>query len=134
MPVDSDSGMPLKGYLSYIENSLEAKQRYVGGIIQCVRLNSEIDIICNDEGKLIGLPVNRLFINHIDKDEGLFAVDVFCGNIMCVRHSGEEFTSIHEEDIEVIRKSLLPVIATNQGLMPISESLLIMEADVHDED
>ena len=133
MEVDSKSKMPLQGYLGYLNNTLEEKQRYVGGIIQCVRLSSEIDIICNDEGKLIGLPVNRLFINYIDKDEGLFAVDVFCGNIMCVRHLGEEFTSIHEEDIEVIKKSLLPVIATNQGLMPIPETLL-MEADVHDED
>ena len=129
----SDDGIPLKGYLGYLDNTLEAKQKYVGGIIQCVSLNSEIDIICNDEGKLLGLPVNRVWID-IDDNGNIQVVDVLVGNICAVRHEGEEFASIHDEDVEVIRSFLAPVILTNNGLMPISESLLDMEADVYDED
>ena len=43
----NDVGMPCKGYIGEIENSLEAKQKYVKGLIQVVSLNSQIDIIWN---------------------------------------------------------------------------------------
>ena len=132
MPVDSDSGMPLKGYLSYIENSLEAKQAYCKDIIQCVALDENIDIICADNGKLLGYPPNRIWID-IDDDGTIQVVDLFVGNILAVCHEGDEFVSIHDEDVEVIRRHLAPVVQTNTGLMPISESLL-MKVDVHDED
>ena len=132
MEVDSKSKMPLKGYLGYLNNTLEAKQKFVGGIIQCVSLTSEIDIISNDEGKLLGLPANRVWID-IDNDGNIQVVDLFVGNLLAVRHEGEEFASIHDEDVEVIRRFLAPVILTNNGLLHVPESLL-NEADVHDED
>ena len=131
MSVDPDSMMPLQGKLRFLDNTLEAKQKYVGGLIQCVSLTPEIDIICNDEGKLLELPANRAWID-IDEDGNIEVIDLLVGNILCVRHNGEDFTSIHDEDVEVIRKHLVPVIQTNAGLMPIPESL--MEVDDYDED
>ena len=38
-----------------IENSLKAEQAFVGGLIECTALTEEIDLICNEEGWLIGL-------------------------------------------------------------------------------
>ena len=43
-----------------IEDSLEAMQRVVGGDIEeFMPYEEEIAIICNEEGKLMGLPLNR---------------------------------------------------------------------------
>ena len=43
-------------------NTLEAMQNFVGGLIECITLSdtgSEVTLVCNDEGKLLGLPLNR---------------------------------------------------------------------------
>ena len=104
MRVDKDE--MYRGYFGEIENTLKAKQKYVGGIIQVIHLTPEIDVICNDDGKLLRLPLNRLWIEN---DRPL---DVFAGNIMCVRHCAGEFTSILESDREVIEERLLPYAGT----------------------
>ena len=97
-------GVPCKGYIGSIENSLESKQKYVDGLIQVVSLDSNIDIICNDEGKLQGLSPNRAFM------DGEKVLDIFVGNILACRHDAEgNFTSIREEDIPTIEKYLKPI-------------------------
>lgn len=104
MRVNTEDGTVYKGYIGSMENTLKAKQKYVGGLIQVVSLNSDIVVICNDEGKLEGLPPNRVFM------EGSEPVDIFVGNILAVRHGREgDFTSIHEEDIPVIEETLKPI-------------------------
>mgnify|MGYP003469226485 CR=1 FL=1 len=61
-----------------------------------------IDIICHDEGKLKQFPPNRVWIDEYGK-----TIDIFCGNILAVRHNDEgEFTSIHPEDVSIINKYL----------------------------
>lgn len=45
-----------------LDNTLEAMQNFVGGLIECITLSdtgSEVTLVCNDEGKLLGLPLNR---------------------------------------------------------------------------
>lgn len=44
-----------------IENTLEAKQHLVGGYIECVYpINDDsVVFICNEEGKINGMPLNR---------------------------------------------------------------------------
>ena len=45
-----------------LDNTLEAMQKFVGGLIEYITLSdtgSEIALVCNDEGKLPGLPLNR---------------------------------------------------------------------------
>lgn len=41
-----------------IDNTLEAKQKIVDGLIECVYFNDVI-IICNEEGKINGMTPNR---------------------------------------------------------------------------
>lgn len=108
--VDKLSGVVYKGYLSEVENSLEAEQRYVNydephGLITVLSITDEIDVIANDEGKLKNYPINRFVVDDMG---GVY--DMLVGNLMCVRHNSEgEFTSIREEDIPVIESHLIPL-------------------------
>lgn len=108
--VDRLSGVVYKGYLANVDNSLEAEQAYVNynephGLIAVVSITDEIDVICNDEGKLKNLPINRFLIS----DDGV-VLDMLVGNIMCVRHNSDgEFTSIKEDDIPIIESHLIPL-------------------------
>lgn len=110
MRVNQLSGVVYKGYLAEVDNSLEAEQAYVNydephGLITVISINDNIDIICNDEGKLKNFPINRFLVNG----DGV-VLDMLVGNIMCVRHNSEgEFTSIREEDIPVIESHLIPL-------------------------
>lgn len=58
-------------------------QTYVGGYIETVALTSDCCIICNEEGRLQGMPYNCT-ICDID----------FVGNIIFVGVDGDEFTDI----------------------------------------
>ena len=55
----SDEGVQFKGYMAEFVDTLEYLQGYVGGYIDVVRLNDEIDLVINDEGKIHDLPTNR---------------------------------------------------------------------------
>lgn len=43
-----------------IEKGLEPMQQIVGGMIEMPSLNDNIDMVCNEEGKLIGLQPNLM--------------------------------------------------------------------------
>lgn len=98
-----DQERQYRSYVGQIENTLKAKQSYVGGLIQAVSLTPEIIVICNDEGKIQQLPPNRAWV------ESSGVVDFFAGNILCVRHSGDEFASILPKDIAEIERRLIPL-------------------------
>ncbi len=63
-----------------IENTLESLQKIVGGYIETVTMFADLVVICNEEGRIYGLPFNCEFCN----------VD-FCGPIVFVGVDGEEF-------------------------------------------
>ena len=44
-----------------IENTLDAKQKLVGGLIEVVGLTEDILLVCNEEGKLDNLLPNLMF-------------------------------------------------------------------------
>ena len=48
-----------------IEDKLEVLHKLVGGYIECVGIDDGVCLVCNEEGKLNGLPINRpLYINN----------------------------------------------------------------------
>lgn len=47
-----------KPHSTYISNTLKNLQNTVGGYIETVTVCSNFVIICNEEGKLLGLPYN----------------------------------------------------------------------------
>ena len=74
-----------------LENGLKPRQKIVGGLIEyCYLLDDDsIAIICNDEGKIIGLPFNREI-----------GYDVICGNFIIVGDNGSgEDLSLTDEQI-----------------------------------
>lgn len=99
-----DEEKQYKGYFQLIDNTLEAKQAIVGGLIEVVSLTPELDIIINEEGKLRGLPINRMWLS----EEGE-PIDILVGNIIVVRHEADEFTDIIYNDYTTIEELLIPI-------------------------
>ena len=61
-----------------IDGSLESMQQFVGGNIEALYFfDDPVAIICNEEGKIDRLPLNRALYTEDGK-----MVDIACGNIM----------------------------------------------------
>lgn len=75
-----------------IDNTLEAKQKIVGGYIECVYLpnDNSVVLICNEEGKMNGMKLNR--------DIGY---DIIAGPFLIVGDDFEngDFCSLTDEQI-----------------------------------
>lgn len=79
-----------------IENKLEVLQKTVGGYIQVIYPFPEpVGIICNDEGKLMGQPLNRSLC-----DENGNIYDVIAGDFLIVGLGEDDFISLSDELIE----------------------------------
>lgn len=98
------SGQLYRGYIADVENSLAFEQRYVGDRIDVYSLTNNIDVIGGDEAVVMGRTLNRAVYD----ERGNF-ITVLAGNLMVVRHEGDSFASIHEEDVAVIEKMLKPI-------------------------
>ena len=71
---------------------LQSMQDIVGGYIQVVHdglLKDDAVIVCNEAGKLVGLPANRALRDGRSKVQ-----DVIHGTFMVVGTAGEDFTSL----------------------------------------
>ena len=79
-----------------IEPTLKAEQEIVGGLIDCVYPwpNDMAALVCNDEGKLNGLPLNRALEDY----------DVIAGTFFICGISGENFCSLTEEQTALYLK------------------------------
>lgn len=83
-----------------IDDTLEAMQLVVGGRIeQLMPFEDEVAIVCNEEGKLIGLPLNRAIY---DKDGKM--IDIIAGTAFICDCSTERFKSLSDEQIEKYTK------------------------------
>ena len=77
-------------YIKTIPTGLESLQKEVGGLIQAVYpWEEEVALICNDEGKLLGLPLNRFL-----RDWRGQVYDVIAGTFLIVGLSDDDFTSL----------------------------------------
>lgn len=79
----------------FFDNTLEAFQEAVGGYIETVTLADDVVIICNEEGRLMGLPYN-VTVGRID----------FVGTIVIAGVKGDEFSSIKASKIPIVRAML----------------------------
>ena len=73
-------------HVEWVDNTLEAFQRIVGGYIETVTVCTDLLIVCNEEGRLLGLPHNCK----------AFGAD-FVGDIAFVGHKGSNFADIPVE-------------------------------------
>ena len=81
-----------------IDDSLEAMQEVVGGDIEeYMPFDDDVAIICNEEGKVRGLPLNRaVYVQDNDKKE---MVDIICGKffICYAPPESESFQSLPDD-------------------------------------
>ncbi len=83
-----------------IEDTLAAKQDVVGGYIEMTTPPMHGDdavIICNEEGKILGLPFNRV----LTLENGI-PYDVIAGTFFIIRapQDSDDFESLTDEQIE----------------------------------
>ena len=90
-------------YIKVIDGKLETMQSIVGGLIQAIYPfdHPEIALICNEEGKLTKLRLNRALF---DKDGNI--VDIVAGTFfLCSAPAdSENFESLNDEQIETYKK------------------------------
>ena len=80
-----------------IEASLESYQKIVGGYIEAYYPFEEpVCIVCNEEGKINGLPLNRAVYADPDCGEML---DIIAGTFFICDCSGENFGSFSSEQL-----------------------------------
>ena len=85
-----------------LDNTLEAMQQAVGGPIQAVYPFEEpVALICHEEGKLVGLPLNRCL--RLDNGE---IYDIVAGTFfLCAAPpDSEDFESLTAEQMEHYRR------------------------------
>lgn len=79
-----------------IDHTLSAMQELVGGTIQAVYpFDDPVALVCNDEGKLLGLPWNRALTD----DHGV-PYDIVCGTFFVAGLKEDDFASLTEQQIE----------------------------------
>ena len=83
-------------YAAEIESGLKSLQAAVGGDIQAVcPYEDPVALICNEEGKLMGLPLNRALF---DDDGHIY--DIVSGNFLIVGLGEEDFTDLSPDLME----------------------------------
>lgn len=82
--------------IMFIDNTLEAKQKLVGGLIEVVPYE-DVLIICNEEGKILNLPPNLVF-----------EYDYIAGNCFVIGddYKNADFKSLTDEEILKYREDL----------------------------
>ena len=82
--------------IMFIDNTLEAKQKLVGGLIEVVPYE-DVLIICNEEGKILNMPPNLVF-----------EYDYIAGNCFVIGddYKNADFKSLTDEEILKYREDL----------------------------
>ena len=86
---------------SEIRRKLSSMQKVVGGTMQVIYpFEDPVALVCNDEGKLLGLPANRGL-----RDEQGQLYDIVCGTFfLCAAPlDRDSFESLTEEQLEHYR-------------------------------
>ena len=83
-------------YVKEISSGLSSLQKEVGGYIEAVYpFEDPVAIICNEEGKIEGLPLNRAL-----RDEDGHVYDIIAGTFLIAGLSEDNFCSLDDEQIE----------------------------------
>ena len=83
-------------YVKEISSGLSSLQKEVGGFIEAVYpFEDPVAIICNEEGKLEGLPLNRAL-----RDEDGHVYDIIAGTFLIAGLSEDNFCSLDDTQIE----------------------------------
>ena len=85
-----------------IKPELEEMQRLVGGYIEeYMPFEDEVAIVCNEEGKINGMPLNRAIYDESDGKRGQM-IDIIAGNFFLANapYESENFESLTPEMVQ----------------------------------
>ena len=106
-----------------IDGTLESMQRVVGGLIQAVYpYEQPVALVANDEGKVLGLPLNRGL-----RDEAGELYDIICGTFfLCGAPSDKgNFTSLTDVQVQYFRE----MFSTPEMFLSINGHLLVLPCE-----
>lgn len=96
-----------------IENDLKTLQSIVGGYIEIVYpFDDTVALVCHEEGKLIGLPLNRSLEDY----------DIIAGTFIIVGLNEDDFCSLTPEQTEKYRQKY----ETPEAFIRIGRSIISM--------
>ena len=105
-----------------IKNDLDEYKEIVGGWIEIVYpFDDKVCVVCNDEAKLIGLPLNR----ELEHNGRVY--DIIAGTFFVVGIDGEDFRSLTDEEIEKYSeyyKEPKMFMRTKRGIVAVSAPLI----------
>ena len=100
-----------------ISGDLASMQELVGGTIQAIYpFDEPVALICNDEGKLLGMQMNRM-LPEMD--------DIICGPFfLCgAPPDSEEFTSLSPEQLERYAARFQSI----ELIIPVGDAVFVIE-------
>ena len=84
-----------KAFVTELGSDLESMQEAVAGLIQPIYpFDENVVIVCNDEGKILGLPLNRAL-----KADDREIIDIIAGDFFICGFRGENFISLTDEQL-----------------------------------
>ena len=105
-----------------INDGLEAMQKIVGGTIQAIYpFDEPIALICNDEGKLLNLPLNRAL-----RDNAGCVYDIVAGTFfLCAAPpDSDNFASLTEEQTQTCLKRF----AVPEQFIQVGDAVFVLPA------
>ena len=113
-----------KPYEKDIEPGLESLQEAVGGNIEAIYpFEEKVAVICNDEGKLLGLPLNRAI-----RDESGAVRDIIAGTFIITGLGEEDFCELSPELTELFKERY----ATPEQFITLGGSIIVQPYEVPD--
>lgn len=107
--------------LQTIDHNLGTLQKMVGGSIEAIYpFDEPVAIICNEEGKLMGLPFNRCL-----RDETGKIYDIICGTFLIAGLGQEDFTSLPEKFVNQFTQRF----SQPERFIPIGNQLVVYPMD-----
>ncbi|MBR5619379.1 MAG: DUF3846 domain-containing protein [Clostridia bacterium] len=92
-----------KAVVKAIDGSLECMQKTVGGYIEAIALDDYgTCLVCNENGKIDDLPLNRALV-----DESGRLTDIIAGTFFVCGTDEEDFASLDDKTAEKYRKRFL---------------------------
>lgn len=107
-----------------IENSLEAEQAFVGGLIDVYAITNNLDLVLNDEGLINRLePRAVVLVEGTDEAKKQRKIkEIIHGDCFVCRHDDEgNFLSIEDGDVKTIKHFVKAIISVYAGVMIIEK-------------
>lgn len=113
--------------ITEMELTLENMQKTVGGLIQAVYpWPDKVALVCNDEGKILGMPPNRALA---DEDGNIY--DIVHGTFFICGLTEDNFGGLTDEQAELyLKKFRNPQLFPNVG----GKRVAVFEIHVFEED